>query len=151
MEFKATDVNAEVISDNSCKKTTKGDEEMIEVVFENRKGIYCSTMPCLSITDCSAQSEHNAAEKKAKSSQSTRTQMRIWGMLSPEDEEAGFGLFLDSECYVLMLYCGDKLMALFDPYDYTLPELNEVLENVMQAIRQNPVVVCTNRIFWSQN
>ena len=108
-------------------------------------------MPCLSITDCSVQSEQNAAEKKAKSSQSTRPQMRIWGMISPEDEEDGFGLFLDSECYVLMLYCGDKLMALFDPYDYTLPELNEVLENVMQAIRQNPVVVCTNRIFWSQN
>ena len=108
-------------------------------------------MPCLSITDYPGQMQQDAAEKDTMESQNTRTQMRIWGMLSQEDEADGFGLFLDSDCYVLMLYCGDKLMALFDPYDYTLPELKESLENVIQAVRQNPLVVCTNRVFWSQN
>ncbi len=151
MEFKANDVNAEVISDNSCKKTTKGDEEMIKVVFENRKGTVCRTMSCLSITDCSHLSEQNSRAENTEVLKTDRPQMRIWGMLSPEDEEEGFGLFLDADCYVLMLYLGDKLMALFDPYDYTLPELTDTLENVMQAIRRNPMVICSNRVFWSPN
>lgn len=147
MEFKATDVNAEKKFDNLCGKP-KENEEMI---INNGKVTVCRTTSCQSVSDCSHRNEKNAKTEDAADLKSDRPKMRIWGMLFPEDEEDGFELFLDSECYVLMLYREDKLMALFDPYDYTLPELNEILKNVMQAIRQNPLVMCTNRIFWSQN
>lgn len=76
--------------------------------------------------------------------------MKLWGMLSEEDEQAGFRLYVDDDWYVLLL-CNGKTMALFDPYDYTMPELQEKVKQVLRVIRRNPFLVCAGRIHLSEN
>lgn len=154
MEIKATNVNKTKESANQCGKQ-KGGEEMNNAtemqVFDDQKGSVCQTMSYLGTSDCSARGEREVKIEKEKRQQSERARMRIWGMLSPEEEDDGFGVFLDADSYVLMLYYNDTLMALFDPYDYTLPELNDMLQSVIQTIRSNPLIVCSGRVFWSHN
>ncbi|MBM3132381.1 MAG: hypothetical protein FJY85_19070 [Deltaproteobacteria bacterium] len=60
--------------------------------------------------------------------------MKVWGMLSAEDEKAGFDLVLDTDWYVVLLDHG-KTIARFDPRDYTATELLIELEAVLQEIR----------------
>lgn len=60
--------------------------------------------------------------------------MKVWGMLSVEDEKAGFDLVLDGDWYVVLLENG-KTIARFDPRDYTATELLIELEATLQEIR----------------
>ena len=53
--------------------------------------------------------------------------MRIWGMLSSDDEKIGFDLVLDENWYVLLLKRGE-VIARFDPRDYTASELKKEVE-----------------------
>ena len=63
--------------------------------------------------------------------------MRIWGMLSTDDENAGFDLVLDEEWYVLLLHKGE-IVARFDPRDYTSAELHEEVNGQLQTIYNDP-------------
>lgn len=58
--------------------------------------------------------------------------MKIWGMLSVDDEKSGFDLVLDENWYV-SLFCKKKLMARFDPRDYTSVELQKEVDQLIQA------------------
>ncbi len=60
--------------------------------------------------------------------------MKVWGMLSNEDEEAGFDLVMDDDWYVVLLD-GEKTLARFDPRDYTASELHSEVETMLQSIR----------------
>ncbi|MBM3133158.1 MAG: hypothetical protein FJZ95_09035 [Chloroflexi bacterium] len=91
-----------------------------------------------------------SASKGTKPADGNRPAMRIWGMVSERDEEAGFRAVLDDSWYVLLQY-RDKTVALFDPYDYTLPELKEKLEAVIRVIRRNPFLIGDGTFFWSEN
>ena len=62
--------------------------------------------------------------------------MKIWGMLSVEDEKSGFDLVLDKNWYVQLLKNG-KTMARFDPRDYTSTELLEEVDRVLEPMRDN--------------
>ncbi|MCL0073489.1 hypothetical protein M1O50_01160 [Dehalococcoidia bacterium] len=62
--------------------------------------------------------------------------MRIWGMLSADDEKNGFDLVLDESWYVLLLD-KDEVIARFDPRDYTSAELYGEVETVLQWRRSN--------------
>ncbi|MDD5093222.1 MAG: hypothetical protein PHV74_02440 [Dehalococcoidia bacterium] len=62
--------------------------------------------------------------------------MKIWGMLSPEDEKPGFDLVLDEDWYALFLYKG-QLVTRFDPRDYTAAELQEEMGHIMQTLRED--------------
>ncbi len=48
--------------------------------------------------------------------------MELFGMLLPEEAQAGFRLVLDEKYYVNLLRRG-KVIATFDPRDYTAAEL----------------------------
>ena len=48
--------------------------------------------------------------------------MELFGMLPPEDVQAGIRLVLDEKYYVNLL-AGGKVIATFDPRDYTAAEL----------------------------
>lgn len=61
---------------------------------------------------------------------SNGSMIRIWGMLSEDDENAGFDLRLDANWQVLLLY-NDSVVASFDPRDYTLPELEKEVRELI--------------------
>lgn len=65
---------------------------------------------------------------------SDNTMMKVWGMLSGEDEEAGFDLVMDEEWYVVLLSENEPL-ARFDPRDYTANELLSEMEEILQTMR----------------
>jgi len=67
--------------------------------------------------------------------------MKVWGMLSPEDEEAGFDLVMDDDWYVVLL-SKNKTIARFDPRDYTASELHSEVETILSTIRGEPDGVC---------
>lgn len=60
--------------------------------------------------------------------------MKVWGMLSAEDEKSGFDLVLDENWYVVLLNNGETI-ARFDPRDYTSTELLIELEAVLQETK----------------
>lgn len=66
--------------------------------------------------------------------------MNIWGMLSVDDETAGFSVTLDETWHVLLLREGEVL-ARFDPADYTLPELHLEIEGSLRKVRGDPCTV----------
>ncbi len=61
--------------------------------------------------------------------------MRIWGMLSADDEKNGFDVVLDESWYVLLLD-KDEVIARFDPRDYTSAELYGEVETVLEWRRR---------------
>ncbi|MCD5413322.1 hypothetical protein M1O57_01175 [Dehalococcoidia bacterium] len=63
--------------------------------------------------------------------------MRIWGMLSADDEKNGFDLVLDESWYVLLLNKGE-VIARFDPRDYTASELQKEVEMELRMRRGDP-------------
>lgn len=58
--------------------------------------------------------------------------MELFGMLLPEEAQAGFRLVLDEKCYVNLLRRG-KVVATFDPRDYTAAELRAEVSARLQA------------------
>ena len=62
--------------------------------------------------------------------------MKIWGMLLPDDGNAGFDVVLDEDWYVLLLD-KDQVVARFDPRDYTSAELYREVETALQWRRSN--------------
>jgi len=62
--------------------------------------------------------------------------MKIWGMLSADDGNAGFDVVLDENWYVLLLE-KDEVIARFDPRDYTSAELYGEVETALQWRRSN--------------
>ncbi len=65
--------------------------------------------------------------------------MKVWGMLSIEDEEAGFDLVMDEDWYVVLLGNNNQI-ARFDPRDYTASELHSEVETILQSIRSESAV-----------
>lgn len=63
--------------------------------------------------------------------------MKVWGMLSTEDEQAGFDLVFDREWYIVLKLNGD-MVARFDPTRYTMRELLLDLESCLQMARGTP-------------
>jgi hypothetical protein len=64
----------------------------------------------------------------------TMVTMELFGLLSSEDERAGFKLVLDEKYYVLLLSEG-KVVATFDPRDYTEAELRRESADLIQKLR----------------
>jgi len=62
--------------------------------------------------------------------------MKLWGMLSNEDESAGFEVVLDKDWFLLINKNGET-RARLDPSIYTLPQLRAVVECLLQLIRGN--------------
>lgn len=60
--------------------------------------------------------------------------MKVWGMLSAEDEEAGFDLVMDNDWYVVLLN-EDETIARFDPRDFTAAELHYEVGAIIQSMR----------------
>lgn len=58
--------------------------------------------------------------------------MKIWGMISLEDEETGFDVVLDNDWYVLLME-RDEIVARFDPRDYTSIELQTEVKRLLRA------------------
>ncbi len=140
-----------VVNVKDIEKLWKGGEEMLKIAdFKVIGSCTRGDQGAISFRNIT----ENCAEEKADETRETepeRDKMKVWGMLSPEDEEAGFGLYLDSDCYVLLLYYKDGIVALFDPNDYTMPELRDVVDKVIEAVHLNPMVVCAGNVLWSRN
>ena len=62
--------------------------------------------------------------------------MKIWGMISLEDEETGFDVVLDNDWYVLLMD-REEIVARFDPRDYTSIELQAEVNRLLQARQSN--------------
>ncbi len=62
--------------------------------------------------------------------------MKIWGMLSSDDEIMGFDLVLDDEWYVLLLK-ESEVIARFDPRDYVAAELKNEVGILVQEMRRD--------------
>lgn len=120
-------------------------------IFRSHRATGFGTGSYPGIAEYSAQKELCTDVKNGESGKHARDRMKVWGMLSEEDEEDGFGVFLDNDSYVVLLYYEDTIVALFDPNDYTLPELNDVVQKVIQAVRRNPLVICAGNILWARN
>ena len=60
--------------------------------------------------------------------------MKLWGMLSVEDESAGFEVVLDKDWFLLIKENG-KTRARLDPSIYTMPELRAVVDCLLSLIR----------------
>ncbi len=69
--------------------------------------------------------------------------MKIWGMLSIDDGNAGFDVVLDANWYVLLLD-KDEIIARFDPRDYTSAELYGEVEKVLKQRRGNGAATRTS-------
>jgi len=57
--------------------------------------------------------------------------MKVWGMLSREEEDKGFDVVLDDSWCVLLLRDGD-VMVRFDPRDYTVADLGKEISRLIQ-------------------
>ena len=64
--------------------------------------------------------------------------MKLWGMLSIEDESVGFEVVLDKDWFLLIKKNGET-RARLDPSIYILPELRSVVECLLQLIRGNQI------------
>ena len=65
--------------------------------------------------------------------------MKVWGMISTEDENDGFDVILDQDWYVVLLEKGE-IRARFDPRDYTATELLVELETILNNLRNGIAV-----------
>jgi len=65
--------------------------------------------------------------------------MKLWGMLSVEDENSGFEIVLDTDWLMLIKEHG-KTRARLDPSIYTLPELRIVVDSLLRLLRGEPSV-----------
>ena len=72
--------------------------------------------------------------------ESSGKMMKVWGMISVEDERAGFDVILDEDWYVVLIENG-KTRARFDPRDYTATELLTELEGILVKIRKGSELV----------
>ena len=63
--------------------------------------------------------------------------MKIWGMLSPEDERLGFDLVLDDNWFVLLTK-KSEVVARLDPRDYVATELHHEVEALLLKLRGDP-------------
>ncbi|MDY6910841.1 MAG: hypothetical protein SVM79_00555 [Chloroflexota bacterium] len=65
--------------------------------------------------------------------------IRIWGILSGEEENAGFDLVLDEVWYIMLMH-KDMLVARFNPRDYTQPGLQkEVKKQIREFLSKHAV------------
>ncbi|MFO8102493.1 MAG: hypothetical protein R6U37_10080 [Dehalococcoidia bacterium] len=60
--------------------------------------------------------------------------MKVWGMLSTEEEEDGFEVIMDDERQVVLL-SENETLARFDPRDYTATELYSEIGARLRWIR----------------
>ena len=67
--------------------------------------------------------------------------MKVWGMISVEDEKAGFDVILDEDWYVVLIENGET-RARFDPRDYTATELLTELDEILSRIRGRSEIKC---------
>ena len=58
--------------------------------------------------------------------------MKIWGMLSLEDEKTGFDVVLDNDWHVLLMD-KEEIVARFDPRDYTSMELQTEVTRLLRT------------------
>lgn len=65
--------------------------------------------------------------------------MKLWGMLSVEDENSGFEVVLDADWLLLIKEQG-KTRARLDPSIYTLPELRIVVDSLLRLLHGKPSV-----------
>lgn len=63
--------------------------------------------------------------------------INVWGMLSCDEEQAGFSLALDENWYVLLVNRGNAI-ASFDPRDYTAAELRREIEMILKKTGGKP-------------
>ena len=68
------------------------------------------------------------------------SRMKLWGILSEDEQKAGFELLLDNDWHVSLTYKG-KLATHFDPFDYTMRELVGEIKLFIQNIQSES--------FWS--
>jgi len=61
---------------------------------------------------------------------------QVWGILSDEDREAGFELLLNDEWQMFLVNNG-KVLAHFDPAEYTLRELTGEVKMLVRTARAN--------------
>ncbi|NQT71321.1 MAG: hypothetical protein HQ553_00955 [Chloroflexi bacterium] len=73
--------------------------------------------------------------------ESGEAMMKVWGMISVEDEKAGFDVVLDEDWYVVLIEKGET-RARFDPRDYTATELLMELEDILAKIRGESKIAC---------
>lgn len=64
----------------------------------------------------------------------TMAAIELFGLLSSDDEKAGFKLVLDDRYYVLLLSRGE-VKATFDPRDYTAAELQRESSLMIERLR----------------
>lgn len=62
--------------------------------------------------------------------------MKLWGVLSIADEEAGFEVVLDENWQVLVKE-KETILAKLDPSVYTLPELRATVEALVTMLQGN--------------
>lgn len=62
--------------------------------------------------------------------------MKIWGMLTPEDEEGGFDLVMDDDWMVVLLKDNISVTR-FDPRDYTARELLSEVLSMIQLVKSD--------------
>ncbi|NQT72352.1 MAG: hypothetical protein HQ553_06215 [Chloroflexi bacterium] len=65
--------------------------------------------------------------------------MTIYGMLAPEDTDAGYSLALDDDWYAVLME-KDEVLARFDPRDYTSVDLQVEVEQLLQTRRGHVAV-----------
>jgi len=76
------------------------------------------------------------AISKNKHKRSNDKMAQVWGILSDEDREAGFELLLNDE-WQLFLVNNGKVLAHFDPIEYTLRELTGEVKMLVRTMRAN--------------
>jgi len=62
--------------------------------------------------------------------------MKIWGMLTAEDEAFGFDLVMDDDWMVVLLKDNLSIMR-FDPRDYTSRELLSELGAIIRLVKSD--------------
>ena len=63
--------------------------------------------------------------------------MKVWGLLSIKDEDRGLQMVLDED-WNLVLQHQEYDLARFDPSEYTLSELLDEVEGLLQIIPSSP-------------
>ena len=61
--------------------------------------------------------------------------IRVWGILSEEEEKAGFDLVLDEVWHIILLH-KDVMLARFDPRDYTQPGLRQEVRRLIREFHK---------------
>lgn len=115
------------------------------IIFARHRQDRCEASMCAASAGRESRDEVCTRDARPAESKGGSPLMRVWGMLSEEDEHAGFRLFLNEDWQVLLL-CNGKTMAVFDPHEYTRVQLEEKVNQIIRVIRRNPFLVCSGRI-----